>query len=230
MSDSYSPMDSSLPGSSVHGILQARILRFTHPQIPAVTMRISPGCPVGGWEAHGAGQSHPRPASPWPTLQLPEDALKILPTPHRKTGKTDQIAHRLVNSSITLPKKFIPIFPCHLWKNSNELLGQSNKWLYACLIVGKLCLTLCMDHSLPRYSVHGIFQARILEWVVMPSSGDLPDQGLNLSFLHLLHWQADSLQLSHQKNPNKWLSHYILSYCILCQLLNNTRAHEGEDF
>ena len=43
-----------------------------------------------------------------------------------------------------------------------------------------------------------------------PLLGIFLTQGLNLSFLHLLHWQADSLQLSHQKNPNKWLSHYIL--------------------
>ena len=35
------------------------------------------------------------------------------------------------------------------------------------------CPTLCnlMDHSPPGSSVHGIFQARILEWVAMPSSG-----------------------------------------------------------
>ena len=34
------------------------------------------------------------------------------------------------------------------------------------------CLTLCdpMDHSLPGSSVHGIFQARILEWVTISSS------------------------------------------------------------
>ena len=34
------------------------------------------------------------------------------------------------------------------------------------------CLTLCdsMDCSLPGSSVHGILQARILEWVAMPSS------------------------------------------------------------
>ena len=34
------------------------------------------------------------------------------------------------------------------------------------------CLTLCnpMDHSRPGSSVHGILQARILEWVAMPSS------------------------------------------------------------
>ena len=33
------------------------------------------------------------------------------------------------------------------------------------------CLTLCnpLDYSLLGFSVHGILQARILEWVAMPS-------------------------------------------------------------
>ena len=35
-----------------------------------------------------------------------------------------------------------------------------------------------MDSSLPGSSVHGIFQARILEWVAFPSPGDLPDPGI----------------------------------------------------
>ena len=36
----------------------------------------------------------------------------------------------------------------------------------------QLCLTLCdaMNYSSPDSSVHGILQARILEWVAMPSS------------------------------------------------------------
>ena len=36
------------------------------------------------------------------------------------------------------------------------------------------CLTLCdpMNCSLPGFSVHGILQAEILEWVAMPSSRD----------------------------------------------------------
>ena len=40
--------------------------------------------------------------------------------------------------------------------------------------------TLCnpMDHSLPGSSVHGILQARILEWVPRPPPGDLPDPGI----------------------------------------------------
>ena len=41
----------------------------------------------------------------------------------------------------------------------------------------KSCLTLWdpMDCSLPGSSIHGILQARILEWVAIPSPGDLPD-------------------------------------------------------
>ena len=47
---------------------------------------------------------------------------------------------------------------------------------YLCIIllclVAQLCSTLCdlIDNSLPGSSVHGILQARTLEWVAMPSS------------------------------------------------------------
>ena len=71
--------------------------------------------------------------------------------------------------------------------------------------VAQLCPILCdpMDCSLPAFSVHGILQARMLEWVAISYSRDLPEpgilqtQGSNLSFLHLLHWQVDSLLLRH---------------------------------
>ena len=41
-----------------------------------------------------------------------------------------------------------------------------------CVLVVQLCLTLCdpMDCSSPGSSVHGILQARMLEWVAIPSS------------------------------------------------------------
>ena len=40
--------------------------------------------------------------------------------------------------------------------------------------------TLCnpMDCSLPRFSVHGIFQPRVLEWVAISFLGDLPSPGI----------------------------------------------------
>ena len=56
--------------------------------------------------------------------------------------------------------------------------------LIACVLracsVTKSCLILCdpTDCSPPGSSVHGISQARILEWVVFPSPGDLTNPGI----------------------------------------------------
>ena len=58
--------------------------------------------------------------------------------------------------------------------------------------VAQLCLTLYdhMDCSLPGSSVHGIFQARILEWIAISSFRDLPEP----EFYHKSPaTQADSL-------------------------------------
>ena len=63
--------------------------------------------------------------------------------------------------------------------------------------VAQSCLTLCdpMDCGLPGSSVHGISQARILEWVaIIFFQGIFPTQESNP---RLLHWQVDSLPLSH---------------------------------
>ena len=54
-----------------------------------------------------------------------------------------------------------------------------------------------MDCSPPGSSVHGIPQARKLEWVVFFLQGIFPDQRLNPA---LPHWQADSFPLSHLGN------------------------------
>ena len=70
--------------------------------------------------------------------------------------------------------------------------------------VTQSCPTLCnsMDCSPPGSSVHGILQARRLEWVVIPfsrASSQPRDQTL-------LHWQAGSLALSHLGSPIYWLT------------------------
>ena len=62
--------------------------------------------------------------------------------------------------------------------------------------------TLCdpMDHSLPGFSVHGILQAGILEWVAVSSSkGIFPIQGSNQ---RLLHCRWILYQLSHKERPS----------------------------
>ena len=51
-----------------------------------------------------------------------------------------------------------------------------------------------MDCRLPHSSVHGIFQARILEGWSFPSLGDLPNPGIEPSLPAL---QADSLPLTN---------------------------------
>ena len=68
----------------------------------------------------------------------------------------------------------------------------------------QLCLTLCdpMDCSPLGFSVHEILQARVLEWVAMPSSkGFSPTKGSNMYLLCLLHWQAGSLPLAPPGKP-----------------------------
>ena len=49
----------------------------------------------------------------------------------------------------------------------------------------QLCPALCdpMDCSLPGFSVHGILQAKLLEWLLFPPPGDLPDPGTELMCL-----------------------------------------------
>ena len=68
------------------------------------------------------------------------------------------------------------------------------------------CLTLCnpMDCSPPGSSVHGIFQARVLEWVTI--SFNLPDPGIEPRS-HAL--QADSLPFEPQGKPKQRCSKKI---------------------
>ena len=56
-----------------------------------------------------------------------------------------------------------------------------------------------MDCCLPGSSVHGISQAKIPQYIAISfSEGIFPTQGSNL---RLLHWQVDSLSLSHLGRP-----------------------------
>ena len=79
--------------------------------------------------------------------------------------------------------------------------------------VTQSCPTLCdpMD-----YTVHGILQARILEWVAFPSPGDLPNPGIEP---RSPAWQADSLTAEPQgKSKNTGVgSHALLQGICLTQ-------------
>ena len=112
-------MNYSPPGSSVHGISQARILEW-------VAIYFS------------RGYSRPR---------IKPESL------HCQAGSL-ALSHQ---RSLSSPSEVLTSFTCLSW----------------CVCsVAKLCPTLCnpMDSSLPDSSVHGTFQARTLEWVVISFS------------------------------------------------------------
>ena len=62
--------------------------------------------------------------------------------------------------------------------------------------VAQSCLTLCDTMG---YSVHGILQARVLEWVALPFSRDLPNPGVEPKSPTL---QADSLPAEPAGKPS----------------------------
>ena len=68
-------------------------------------------------------------------------------------------------------------------------------------LVSQSCPTLCdpMDCSPPGSCVHGILQARILEWLPCPTPGDLPNPGIKPRSPAL---QADSLPSEPPGKPN----------------------------
>ena len=76
-----------------------------------------------------------------------------------------------------------------------------------------------IDCSPPGSSVHGISQARILEWVAISYPSNPPYHGSNHCLLHLLHWQVDSFFFSPVVIPFFFLLIYFnwrlttLQYC-----------------
>ena len=52
-------------------------------------------------------------------------------------------------------------------------------------------------------------QARTLEWVPFPPAGDLPDPGLNLHLLHLLHWTGGRINQGVESAVSLRAPHHI---------------------
>ena len=84
-----------------------------------------------------------------------------------------------------------------------------------CCLVAKSCPTLCdgIDCSLLGSPVHGISQAKELEWVAISSSrGSSQPRGWNPC---LLHWQADCLPRNHLRSPTYTILLYYTLYLIV---------------
>ena len=89
------------------------------------------------------------------------------------------------------PHRRQPTRLCHPWDSPGKNTGVGCHCLLQCMKVkresevAQLCPTPRdpMDCSLPGSSVHGIFQARVLEWVAIAFSRDI--QGDFKKFLHI---------------------------------------------
>ena len=90
-------------------------------------------------------------------------------------------------------------------------------------LVAQLCLTLCnpVAYSPPGSSIRGILQARILEWVAMPSSRDLPSPGIKPRSLAL---QVDSLP---SEPPGKPKNTKVGSLSLLQGIFLTQESNEG---
>ena len=82
--------------------------------------------------------------------------------------------------------------PCP-WDSPGKNTGVGCRCLLQCMKgkseseVAQSCPTPSdsMDCSPPGASIHGVFQARVLEWIVIPFSRDLPNPGIE-------HWSSVS--------------------------------------
>ena len=96
------------------------------------------------------------------------------------------------------------------------------------LCCAQSCLTLCnpMDCSPPGFFVHGIFQARILEWVAISYSGGSfqPRDRTHICLLHLMHWQVGSLPLAPPLLTSKYTSP-AHTWCLLFLLHISCSLH-----
>ena len=89
-----------------------------------------------------------------------------------------------------------------------------------------------MDCSPPGSSVHGILQARILEWVAISNQGISPTQESNP---HLLHCRPILNHLSHKRSPvmRPWVKYWaspgltwLVSQMITATLQGSCRIHD----
>ena len=99
----------------------------------------------------------------------------------------------------------VSILRSRKWQENASLMWAQlyNRWECIRCLVAQSCPALFdpMDCSPPASSVHGILQERILEWVVIPSPGDLPNPGIEPASSVSPVLQADSLPTEPSGKP-----------------------------
>ena len=129
-------------------------------------------------------------------------------------------------SNSVRPHRWQPSRLCRPWDSPGKNTGVGCHFLLQCMKVksesevAQSCLTLSdpMDCSLPGSSIHGIFQARVLEWGAIAFSVFIPQ---NFSKLRLCARPCVSVSFlfvsccCNRQPHQRFLSHL----CILCIIL-----------
>ena len=127
-------------------------------------------------------------------------------------GSSVMIPHGLFDSS-GCPSLYLPI--------------SISVYIFLYVYISESCLTLCdpMDYSPSNSSVHGILQARILEWVTMPFfQGIFLNWASNPCLLHcrqiLYHWATREtlVCLYFYTKPQEFLKFKLSSLMKIYQL------------
>ena len=122
------------------------------------------------------------------------------------------------------PRRRQPTRLPHLWDSPGNSTVVGCHFCLQCIKekrkneVAQSCPTLCnpMDCSLPASSVHGVFQARVLEWVAMPSLLNILQVVKNVAHSSTLAWkipwmeEAGRLQsMGSQRVRHEWATSLI---------------------
>ena len=109
-----------------------------------------------------------------------------------------------------LPKANFPL-------SVHSILEQQLRTYCVCAKSLQSCPTFCdpIDCSPPGSTVHEVLQARILEWVVTPSSrgSSWARDWIQVSYLHLLLWQ-EFFTTSATWEAHYWGESYLLLHCL----------------
>ena len=96
------------------------------------------------------------------------------------------------------------------------------------VLVHQLCLTLCnpTDCNLPGFSVHGILQARILEWTAIPLFNKIDNPEINPYSQPIFDKGGKAIQWRNDSLLNKWCWNNRTSTCkIRIQKVSKETSH-----
>ena len=134
-------------------------------------------CPETPWSSPLSGREKTGPWGDWanPGAQILSKRRKRYLSLERGYQAQDGQIWLLREAESTILRWKLPSLEASALTHEQEELCKLCSFCdrcYACVLSHFRCRTLCnpMDYSLPGSSLQGILQARILEWVAMPSS------------------------------------------------------------